>query len=63
MQAWCLRLLGYICLFIRPKIQVVGSLSESLLFVENIYGSACDNAVCIGSLHVINSDAQKGNKS
>jgi hypothetical protein len=57
MQAWCLRLLGYICLFIRPKIQVVGSLSESLLFVENINSSACDNVVCVGSLHVINSDA------
>jgi hypothetical protein len=63
MKAWCLRLLGYICLFIRPKIQIVGSLSESLLFIKNINSSACYNAVCKGSLHVINSDTQKGNKS
>lgn len=62
MQAWCLCLLGYICFFVRPKIQVLGSLPKSLLFVENINGSACYYTLCIGSLHVVNSDAQKGNK-
>jgi hypothetical protein len=63
MQAWCLSLLGYICSFVRPKIQVVGSLPKSLLFVENINGGAGYHTLCIGSLHVINSDTQKGNKS
>ena len=63
MQAWCLSLLGYICSFVRPKIQIVGSLPKSLLFVENINGGASYYTLCIGSLHVVNCDTQKGNKS
>lgn len=63
MQTWCLSLQGYVCCFIRPKIQVIGSLSKSLLFIENIYGGACNYTLSVRSLHVVNSDTQKGNKS
>jgi hypothetical protein len=47
MQARCLSLLGYVCLFVGPKIQIIGSLSKSLLFVENIYGGAGNYTLCI----------------